>query len=373
MSITILYGTQTIGYSAFSYCSSLQSVALPGSVTSIGEFAFARCSSLSSITIPNSVTSIGGFVFMDCSGLTSIYCYAQQPPTLGTKVFGGVNKTIPLYVLANSVSLYSAAAQWNEFTNIVGVSDGFCGDSLTWTLQNHVLTISGTGAMTDYVRFDSVPWYVYRDSIYTVVIDSGVTTIGDFAFENNRNLTSITVPDGITSIGKCAFAGSGLTSFSLPLSITAIGDSICYSCANLSSVTLHNGVISIGDFTYSQCPSLTSITIPSSVTSIGKGAFYACSGIESVTCYAPIPPALGARVFAGIDIVSAPLYVPQNSVSLYSTAEQWKDFFEIVGIEDALHPIDASATQARMTFIDGHLYLLLPNGTRYDATGKKVE
>ena len=205
-SVTILYGTQTIGYSAFSYCSSLQSVALPGSVTSIGEFAFARCSSLSSITIPNSLTSLGNFVFMDCSGLTSIYCYAQQPPTLGAKVFEGVNKTIPLYVLENSVSLYRAANQWKDFTNINGILSGLCGDSVNWAIQDSVFVISGTGSMTDYSYSNPAPWTAYQNVFNRVVIHEGVTTIGDWAFSTCSNILSVTLPNTLTSIGDWAFA-----------------------------------------------------------------------------------------------------------------------------------------------------------------------
>ena len=225
MSITILYGTQTIGYSAFSYCSSLQSVALPGSVTSIGEFAFARCSSLSSITIPNSLTSLGNFVFMDCSGLTSIYCLAQQPPTLGIKVFEGVNKTIPLYVLENSVSLYSAADQWKDFTNINGIPNGLCGDSVNWAIQDSVFVISGTGSMTDYSYSNPAPWTAYQNVFNRVVIHEGVTTIGDWAFSTCSNILSVTLPNTLTSIGERAFAGcSGLTSLNIPESVESIGD-----------------------------------------------------------------------------------------------------------------------------------------------------
>jgi hypothetical protein len=118
---SIKEGTRWIGSYAFADCSNLTSITIPNSVTSIGEEAFWNCSRLTSITIPNSVTSIGISAFEDCSSLTSITCEAVNPPTLGDDVFEGVNKSIPLYVPAQSIDLYKAADQWKDFTNILPI------------------------------------------------------------------------------------------------------------------------------------------------------------------------------------------------------------------------------------------------------------
>ena len=119
--------------------------------------------------------------------------------------------------------------------NLFAQHSGTCGPNVIWTLQNNVLTISGSGAMTDYVRLDSVPWYIYRDSIFTVVINSGVTTIGDFAFENYSVITSVIIPDGITRIGLCAFSFcSNLVSINIPGSVTSIGDGAFGACQSMN-------------------------------------------------------------------------------------------------------------------------------------------
>ena len=117
-SVTIPNSVTSIDSYAFSGCSGLTSVTIPNSVTSIGEFAFYNCTGLTSVTIPNSVTSIGGGAFYCCS-LNLIRCDAVTPPSLGSNVFYGVNKsTCKLLVPGQSISKYKAAGQWKEFLNI---------------------------------------------------------------------------------------------------------------------------------------------------------------------------------------------------------------------------------------------------------------
>ena len=134
-------------------------------------------------------------------------------------------------------------------------------DNLTWTLTaDGTLTISGEGAMKDY-NSDDNPSPVYNNSdVKKIVIEDGVTSIGNFAFHSCSSLPSITIPDSVTSIGNFAFE----------------------SCNSLSSITLSNNITSIGDFAFHGCP-LTSITLPDSVTSIGYAAFHSCSNLKSIT------------------------------------------------------------------------------------------
>ena len=161
---------------------------------------------------------------------------------------------------------------------------GTCGDNLTWNLTDGVLTISGTGKMTDFSYPDYGPWYSSRSSIKTVNIGDGVTSIGDDAFYNCSALTSVTIGNSVTSIGNYAFYECrSLTSVTIPNSVTSIGDGAFYNCSSLTSVTIPNSVTTIGEYAFSSCSGLTSITIPNSVTSIGDGAFYNCSSLTSVT------------------------------------------------------------------------------------------
>ena len=163
-------------------------------------------------------------------------------------------------------------------------SNGSCGTNLTWSLDDEgTLTITGTGAMTDWQGNNEVPWHGDSPSIETVVICSGVTSIGEHAFAVCKNLTDVTIPDSVTSIGTGAFNYTGLTSVTIPNSVTSIGNSAFKECTGLKSVTIPSSVTSIEQAAFSNCTSLTSVTIPSSVTSIGKRAFYGCTGLTSVT------------------------------------------------------------------------------------------
>ena len=118
----------------------------------------------------------------------------------------------------------------------------------------------------------------------SITIPNSVTSIGEFAFSGCSSLTSITIPNSMTSIGQNAFYNcSGLTSITIPNSVTSIGSSAFSGCSGLTSVTIPNSVTSIGGYAFSRCTSLTSVTIPNSVKSIEQNAFYGCSGLTSIT------------------------------------------------------------------------------------------
>ena len=195
---------------------------------------------------------------------------------------------------------------------------GKCGNNLTWSFveATKTLTISGKGAMRDYSYIGDSPWS-YNNAIQNVIIESGVTSIGCFAFLACSGLTSITIPSSVTSIGGNAFSNCvGLTMITIPNSVTSIGASAFNCCYSLTSVTIPKSVSSIGEHIFTDCSRLISIDvevgnktydsrsncnaiietetntliigcnntiIPSSVTIIGKDAFYCCRGLSSIT------------------------------------------------------------------------------------------
>ena len=165
------------------------------------------------------------------------------------------------------------------------VASGTCGDNLTWKLDDEgTLTISGKGAMTEWVNIDSAPWKTYSNTINKVVIQPGVTSIGKNAFSLCTNLESITIPKSVTSIGWGAFQECGsLKSITIPEGVTSIERSVFYECSSLTSITIPKSVTSIGWSAFQGCSSLKSITIPEGVTSIGWKAFKGCSRLMSIT------------------------------------------------------------------------------------------
>ena len=237
---------------------------------------------------------------------------------------------------------------------------GTCGDNLTWDLTDGVLTISGTGEMTNftyyfndlYDYYVNAPWYSFRESITTLIIEDGISSIGDYAFCKCSGLTSVTIPNSVTSIGDYAFRKcSGLTSVTIPNSVTSIGEDAFSGCSGLTSVTIPNSVTSIGEDAFYKCSGLTSVTIPNSVTSIGDYAFYSCANLETVIlgksveeigslafgdcerivdiyCYAERVPSVDASGDDSFYNVSrkAAFWVPADRLRNYQINEYWSEF-----------------------------------------------
>ena len=235
----------SIGGSAFRYCTSLTSVTIPDSVTSIGGWAFADCASLTSVTIPDGVTSIGEYTFSWCTSLTSA--------------------TIP-----DSVTSIGEFAFHN------------CKSLTSMTIPRSVVSIG----------YDAFGWC---ESLTSVTILDGVRSIGNSAFTDCKSLTSVTIPNSVTSIGRGAFSSCA----SLTGIWVAEGNSHYVSDASgvlfnkdkttlvqcpgaFAVYTIPGSVTSIGDDAFSGCASLTSVTIPDSVTSIGNYAFSCCGSLTDV-------------------------------------------------------------------------------------------
>ena len=156
-------------------------------------------------------------------------------------------------------------------------SNGQCGDSVYWTLDNEgTLTISGAGEMYNYDEWDeeAASPFCENTSIRNVVIQDGVTAIGDSAFWYCTGLTSVTIPNTVTTIGDCAFYGcSKLENATIGNGVTTIGDFAFYGCGKLTSVIIPNSVVTVGYEAFADCSKLSSVTIGNNVTYIGASAF----------------------------------------------------------------------------------------------------
>ena len=168
-------------------------------------------------------------------------------------------------------------------SSVHAATSGSCGENLTWSLSNGTLTISGSGAMENYI-YNTIPWKWDRSSINAVVIQDGVTTIGNNAFNDCDSLTSVTIGDSVSTIGDYAFRSCGsLSSVTIPNSVITIGNYVFYDCDSLTTVPVGKSVTTIGDCAFVSCGSLNSVTIGNSVTTIGKSAFSSCGNLSSVT------------------------------------------------------------------------------------------
>ena len=180
-----------------------------------------------------------------------------------------------------------------------------------------------------------------------------MTSIGNYAFANCSGLTSITIPNSVTSIGERAYLSCrGLTSVTIPNSVTSIGDLAFYGCSGLTSITIPNSVTSIGDGAFYRCSGLTSITIPNSVTSIGSGAFY-CSDLTSVIVGWDTPLWLDSFAFGESNNQNVILYVPKGTKAAYEAANVWKDFGSIEEYEKPQENVEATDVSA----IDNVIYI----------------
>ena len=362
-SVEIPEGVTSIGFCAFYNCSSLESAQLPDSLVYVGAGAFLDCTSLTSITIPAGVSEIKADAFYYCTSLSSI-TFEGSAPECDEMVFANVWATVYYpadddtwtddvmdtlstnasltwvsYEAESAVSRTDDADDEKEQDTSGGVSEvasDQCGDDAYWTLTSDgVLTISGSGEMWDYQ--DNLSYYDYLEDVTEVVVEDGITYLGNSAFGNFFYLTSVTLADSVESIGPVAFC----------------------LCTALEDADLGNGVASIDYLGFANCESLTEIELPQSLTYIGYGAFQACSALaevelpsgletlcyqafawcsalENVTFSSDAPTVYGASEVEGITYSSG-IFAGTNDITIYYPAgnDTWTSAIMSTISEDA--------------------------------------
>ncbi len=304
-SVVIEDGVTAIGESAFGDSTLLKQVTIPDSVTSLGDYAFYNCTALTDVTLPRGDVFVGRFVFSNTAireivipdGWTSLgsstfdQCKEMKKITIPASVVAMDEAFLDFNVMiccsANSPA-YDYATTWGYDVELVFDPDeeiptsGYCGERLTWkyTADTKTLAIAGNGPMFDF-QYNNYPWI-------------------------QLEVTSATIGDYVTSVGKYAFYGSALTEVTLGASIKEIRNGAFQQCRSLTEIEFPNALESIGNYAF--CSSgVTAITLPENVVKIGSHAFYVCEKLLSVSiCNESLEIGKDAFVFCGTNTGGIP-------------------------------------------------------------------
>ena len=391
-SVNIPAKVKTIESDAFYNCG-LTELVIPEEVQTIDNYAFCN-NPLKKLTLPSTITSIGSGAFLNNYSLQSITCNATTPPSLGENAFNH-NISTTVKVPLSSIAAYRQAEGWKNFTNYYGGE--VIADGITYRIdENDAMVAAAEATLTEAnipssVEFEGNQYPVIKindevfsgntnltsvtlpeslttlgreafsfcKSLKTIKIPSGVTAIPVRCFYGCSSLESVTIPVGVTDIGGAAFSGCNLKALTLPESLEAIGYNAFSGNRSLKSVNIPTKVKTIEEHAFSYC-GLTDLVIQEGVQTIGNAAFLYNNNLKSIICNAATPSTLGDNAFDSS--IKPDVKVPLSSIAAYRQAEGWKNFTNYYGEEVAADGItyridenDAMVAAAEATLTEANI------------------
>ena len=236
----------SLGDNAFNGCSDITgTLVFPAAMENISTNVFAGCSGIEEIVLPRGVLTIGAGAFNNCSGVQWLWL-TNSIQSIGANAFAGMKNLKKVY-FSGTILEWETGIQWADKGYQIGVAittneeiaSGSCGESLTWSLNSAGdLTVSGTGDMADFAA-TGAPWAEYRDQVKLVIVGQGVTSIGSSAFQDCKNLETVSLPGSLTALGEAAFLRCGkLTNVKLPASLKSMGEDCFTGCEKLELLDL---------------------------------------------------------------------------------------------------------------------------------------
>lgn len=236
----------SLGDNAFNGCGGITgTLVFPAAMENISTNVFAGCSGIEEIILPRGVLTIGDGAFNNCSGVQRLWL-TNSIQSIGANAFNGMKSLKKVY-FSGTILEWETGIQWADKGYQIGVAittneetaSGSCGEALTWSLNSAGdLTVSGTGDMADFTA-TGAPWAEYRDQVKLVIVGQGVTSIGSSAFQDCKNLKTVSLPGSLTALGKAAFLRCGeLTNVKLPASLKSVGEDCFTGCEKLMLLDL---------------------------------------------------------------------------------------------------------------------------------------
>lgn len=285
-SLVITDSITSIGANAFNGFANLTSISIPGHISKIGSGAFEGTAYFSNdANWTGDVLYIGNVIAKIKQSADKNYSIKYSVTGIMDNAFDGIEIKTLSYPLSKEkwFSLYFGSG--NDAVSSDLGQFIFGKEAVNWLFDKTTgtVTIFGQGNMPDYDHGSLTPWYIYKDELKAVIIEEGITSVAHRAFGSNQfpNISSVTIPEGVTLIGTAAFEGCSITEIEIPSTVTTMKNYVFYG-NDFTSVVIPESLTSLGTYVFTNCKNLTDVYIPITLTSIGSNCFNGCTALQTV-------------------------------------------------------------------------------------------